>query len=502
MRRRTPVLIVGAGPCGLAAACALRMRGVEVRLVDAGADPATGSRALQLWPPALDVLAELGVLEEAERRGPRVKEMIYHLAGGRGLRVRLGRPNEPLLLPQEQTNGLLEERLGQLGGTVERSVTVIGVAVTEDGVIVKAQDADGEIQLIEADWLVAADGVRSTLRDALGIDFPGSPVRSPFLIAEGSFGGDYAPGDVHYYFGRTGSLVFAPMNNGLARAGFPVSDDFEPSAQAVQELLDERGAAGLRLTELTAISKFASQERIAVRFQQGRCFLVGDAAHTHAAVGGQGLNLGLQDIRNLAWKLAGVLDGRLSRCVLASYETERRSAAEQIVHNTQQFVRMFTLPPWAAVARNAVWRGLESTGVLRRWFAPLIAGRRIRYPQSLYGADPPGGVARAVALRAARLARPGERTPHHLAGPAAGPRDVFQLCTSGAEDGELAVRASRIAAERPDLVVHGRLPGGPAKGFMLLRPDGYVAASGTTRRELAHVHRLLDAITARAHQEA
>ncbi len=147
----------------------------------------------------------------------------------------------------------------------------------------------------------------------------------------------------------------------------------------MQTLLDERGPGGLRVGQLDALRTFTSSERIALPLRRGRCFLVGDAAHTHSPVGGQGLNLGLQDVHNLAWKLAGVIHGRLTPGILDSYERERRQAAEQIVHTTHQMIRMFTLGPTAARVRNLSWRGLDATGVLRRWFVPLLAGWRIRY---------------------------------------------------------------------------------------------------------------------------
>ncbi|WP_433340071.1 FAD-dependent oxidoreductase [Streptomyces sp. CA-253872] len=493
MSARSAVLIVGAGPCGLAAAVALRKRGVGVRIIDAADTPVTGSRALQLWPGALDVLRELDVLDEAERRGTRVTEMVYHLAGSTALRVRLGGVNEPLLLPQEQTNEILEARLESLGVRVERALKVTDVARTDGGVSVKAERPDGTSELLDAEWLIGADGVRSTVREALGIGFPGEAVPSPFLIAEGRFDDSHAPGGVHYYFGRTGSLVFAPMHHGVARAGFPVPEDFEPSAEAVRRLLAERGATGMRLTELTALSKFASHERIAEHFVKGRCLLVGDAAHTHAAVGGQGLNLGLQDVRNLAWRLAGVLAGRLDPAVFSAYDTERRHAAAQTVRNTRQFVRLFTVPSWATGVRDGLWRALESAGVLRRWFAPLIAGRRIHYPRQAGARGPLRGTTRALALRAARLARAGERTPPGLEAGAAEAGDALRLCVAGSGHGRLAERAREFAGEYPDLVTYRALPG-PARGFVLLRPDGYVAASGTTPGELAAARGVLAAL--------
>ncbi|MBO0512141.1 FAD-dependent monooxygenase, partial [Streptomyces beijiangensis] len=476
MRDKPVVLIVGAGPCGLAAACALLRRGIRVRLLEAADEPMRGSRAVQLWPPALEVLDELGVLDEAVRRGRKVHATTYHLAGGTVFRVPLGAENEPLLLAQEQTGQILEDALKRLGGHVERSTRVTGISVTGPTATVEARGPDGA-ELIEADWLIGADGVRSTVREQLGIEFPGDPVETSFLIAEGEVEGAYEQGCVHYFLGRTGSLVFAPLRGGTVRIGAPVGRDFPLRDDAVQELLDSRGPGGLRLTGTVAISTFGSQERIATSLRAGPAFLVGDAGHTHSAVGGQGLNLGLQDVRNLVWKLAGVIDGRLDAGVLDSYDPERRQAAEQIVRNTRQFVRMFTLGPAAARVRNTAWRTVQATGLLRRWFVPLLAGARISYPDVLLGDDPSAPPARRG------LPRIGTRVPARLNTPAVERSSRLSLLTLGAAGGALDRRGRALAARMPGVLAHEHRPR-RRPGFVLTRPDSYVAAGGRTATEL------------------
>ncbi|MEU9394301.1 FAD-dependent monooxygenase [Streptomyces sp. NPDC048324] len=497
----TPVLIVGAGPVGLAAGCELLRLGVPVRILDAAADRPKGTRALQLWPPALDVLRGLGLLDAAESRGLRVRTMSYHLAAGRRLKVALGSANEPLLLPQEQTNALLEERLEELGGKVERSAEVTEVRTRADGVSVEVRGPAGT-ETVRADWLIAADGVRSRVREQLGIEFAGDRVPMTFLLAEGSIVGSYESGHVHYFFGRTGALVFAPMRNGNVRIAAAVPGDTPLTPESVQTLLDERGPGGLRVGRLDALRTFTSSERIAVPLRRGRCFLVGDAAHTHSPVGGQGLNLGLQDVHNLAWKLAAVIQGRLTLAILDSYEHERRQAAEQIVHTTHQMIRMFTLGPAAARVRNLSWRGLDATGVLRRWFVPLLAGWRIRYSGSLSADGSASRLpSRGPALLLKNLPPAGARTPHWV--PRTGPdvQSAFRLLTLGPPAGALVRRGRAMAARRSGLLTHDHLPRRGA-GFLLLRPDGYVAASGTTPSGLERVEDLLDRLTTTQRSEA
>ncbi|MFF9017389.1 FAD-dependent monooxygenase [Streptomyces sp. NPDC014870] len=484
---RTPVLVVGAGPVGLAVACALWQRGVPARVVEAQAEPHQGSRAVQLHPPTLRVFRELGILDEAERLGLRIRTTSYHLAGGRTLRVALGTENEPLMLPQQETSRLLEEALLRAGGRVERSVRVTSVALADDGVTVKAEGPRGT-EVIEADWLVAADGVRSTVRDLLGVDFAGSPVATGFLLAEGRIDGAFERDAVHYFLGHKGSVVFAAMPGDRIRVSGAVPDDHPTTPEGVQQLLDERGPGGITIEDLDMVGRFTSQERIAVALRKGRCLLAGDAAHTHSPLGGQGLNLGIQDAHNLAWKLAGVCTGALHARVLDTYEAERRGAAEQIVRITHRFLKVFMLGPFAARVRNTVWSSLEAAGVLRRWFVPLLAGWRIHYPDTLSDGDGRAGSARSSRSRG--LPVPGRRAPHWVPeDPASGPAG-FRLVTSGPAGGAVA-RRGREWAERAALPVGHVHVTRRASGFLLVRPDGYVAASGATPAELADAGRLL-----------
>jgi 2-polyprenyl-6-methoxyphenol hydroxylase-like FAD-dependent oxidoreductase len=482
--KRVPVLIAGGGTCGLAAACELLRRGVPVRVLEAEAGPNQGSRAILLWPLGLAVLRHLGLHDEAVRRGLPLKALVYHLDGGRRLRSEIGEENQALLLPQDRTSALLEEELVRLGGRVERSTRVTDVTAEGDCVTVKATGPEGS-ELIEADWLIGADGIGSTVRQSLGIDFPGSSLPTTYLAAEGRIDGEAERGAVHYFLRSTGPMVYAPLTGGITRLGTPVGPDTPVTPETVQHLLDLRGPGGLQVRELDTLTTFGSQERIAADFRRGRVFLVGDAAHAHSPIGGQGLNLGLQDVHNLAWKLAGVIDGRLDPAVLDTYAVERRHAAELTVANTGRFTRMFTLGPRAARARNAGWRLLEATGVLRRRLIPLLAGWRVQYP-----AGPLTAAAERGGRRARRVTAPGARTPHwaeQTAGPDPAP---FRLVTTGPADGPMARAARDLAAQRPGLAVH-RHVARPGASFLLLRPDGFVASSGAAPRDLHEAARLL-----------
>ncbi|WP_053719084.1 FAD-dependent monooxygenase [Saccharothrix sp. NRRL B-16348] len=481
MKSKATVVVIGAGPCGLTAAVELLRLGVQVRLLEASTERMTGTRALQLWPPALEIYRGVGIRAEAERLGVTVRTNVYNMAGGKVLRVALGAENEPLLLPQEHTVRLLEEALEAAGGKVERGVRFEDLAAGEDSVTVQVTGASGT-ELIEADWVIGADGVRSDVRERLGIDFPGRRVPTNLILAEGRVDGDFEEGAVHYFLGRGGSLVFAPMSGGRVRVSAPVPPDLPIDRTGVQRLLDERGPGDLRIVSLDHIGTFSSSERIASSLRRGRVFLVGDAAHTHSPLGGQGLNLGLQDVHNLTWKLAGVVHGRLGAQVLAGYEVERRQAAEQIVGMTGRMMRMFMLGPAAAKVRNAVWGGLERTGALRRWFVPLLAGWGVRYTDELL----------RVGAKRGR-AKPGTRTPHWV--PARDTVGRLRLLTTGDASALLVAEARALAERNRALVTHDHFAG-RAEGFLVLRPDGYVAASGASAADLAEVEVRIRALAA------
>ncbi|MEU7230159.1 FAD-dependent oxidoreductase [Streptomyces chrestomyceticus] len=480
MNAGTQVVVIGAGPCGLATAAELLRRGIRVRIFESSSAPSQGSRAIMLWPPAQAVLDDLEVLASARSRAHRPDCLDYFGDRGRLVRVRLNASQSPLVLPQSRTDALLEEAVHRVGGTVERGQRLVDVAQTDDAVEAVIRDGTGRHERQCAQWLIGADGVHSTVRELLGIAFAGSALPTRFALAEGELTGAQAPTSPSYYLTSRGGLVIAPLPNGCVRVAGSIHDGRQASEQLVQNMLDTRGPGGLRMDRFQALTTFSSAERVVERMRAGRVLLVGDAAHTHSAIGGQGLNLGLQDVRNLSWKLAGVITGRLDDAILDTYGPERIAAARQVIKTTGAVTRVaLASPPWSAL-RNAALKVAERTSRAPNWYAARVAGQRIRHPTTSLG-RPPGF--RGTGLPAPEWAAP---LSHHMP-------DRLLLVTSGPPNGPLPRAADAMAQRHTSLISHHHVPRQRPE-FLLIRPDGYVAARGGFK-SLPRTERLLVAIS-------
>ncbi len=343
------VLVVGAGPAGLTAACALLQHGVSVRVVDRADAPAVSSRANILHARGVEVLHRLGALGDLPDRAVSAIKMTVHLNGKPIVTVRFGEIEgaqlSAMLVSQAEIEAELRRRLLELGGEVEWGTPLMDAS--QDGAAVNAVVGTGE--KVRVGWLVGCDGAHSAARRLAGIGFPGVSVADEWLLA-----------DVHADwegYDRTGSsgwyhadgLFFAmPMREAGGPPGRPGNTDDvwrlmadvrlaadealteQQILDRLRQLLTERtGLTSVRIRDAKWTSVFKIHRRLADTYRSGRILLAGDAAHIHSPFGGQGMNTGIGDAENLAWKLALVVQGRAGESLLDTYEAERRPLADR-----------------------------------------------------------------------------------------------------------------------------------------------------------------------------
>lgn len=503
------VLIVGAGPTGLLAAVELLRRGVRVRLVDRAPEPSTVPKALALWPRALDILEDLGIREELWRASVPVGGFSYFSDGRPLATFRVPEKLRPRHLPQYETERLLTERLHELGGKVERGVRLLafddvdfgGRIDATDGVTSVLEHGDAGIERVRTPFVIGADGASGSTRGALGIAFRGSTYELRFALLDTRVEGTLPPDRLLYYQAPTGTLMIAPLPDGVFRilAVMPPGGR-EVDPVMMQRLLDERGPGGVRITEPVWRTVYRVHARQATEYQRGRVFLAGDAAHVHSPAGGQGMNNGMQDALDLAWKLAAVVHGESPVSLLESYTPERIEATTRIVTATDRQTRAWMAgTPARTAVRDAAFRLAGLSGLVPRYVFPVMAGRRVMYTP-VRPTQKPAQARRCPMLRRrpARL-RIGMVFPrevalaHGFAGPQAGPAGWTVVVLPGGRHGDLAERVERITARWPGLR-HVRLrprdavsaTGCAEPGFHLVRPDGHIAAHGHAE-DLAHL---------------
>lgn len=351
----TDVLVIGAGPTGLALAASLFARGVTTTVVDQQAAGANTSRAAVVNARTLEVLEDLDLARRLVKEGVEAPRFTIRDRGRTLIPIDFsGLPTEypySLMVPQSTTERLLLARLEELGGSVQRPRSVTAIDQDPDGVTATFEDGD----VVRARYVVGADGIRSIVRQLAGIDFEGSVYDESFLLADVKLTGDAPHDQVILYWATAGLTVVAPLPDGTYRIVAPVADAPEaPSAEFVQQILDTRvGANRLQVTAVVWGSRFRVHHRVADTFRAGRLLLAGDAAHVHSPAGGQGMNLGIQDAVALAQTLAAVLDGAPDS-LLDEYSDTRRPIAKDVVAMTHRLTRLATLPPAVRPIRNAV----------------------------------------------------------------------------------------------------------------------------------------------------
>lgn len=378
----TDILIVGAGPTGLALGAYLARLGCSFVLVDRQAEGANTSRAAVIHANTLEVLEELRVTGELLEKGHVVPRFSIRSGDSRLINVDFGtlpsRYPFTLMVPQDVTEAVLLKRLEALGGAVHRPFQVVGLMEDHDGVEATLRDGGGGTSRIRAQYVVGADGMHSTVRQAAGIPFEGSVYEESFILADVTMDWPLARDEVNLFFSPEGMMVAGVLPNDRYRIVATVDEaPPEPGIADVQALLDARGPQQrkARVREVIWSSRFRVHHRLADRYHRGRIVLAGDAAHVHSPAGGQGMNTGLVDACVLAPRLADIIAGRRDHKALDEYEALRRPVAEHVLALSSRGTRAATLRnPALRMLRNLVLRCANLLPGFKRSLARDLSG--------------------------------------------------------------------------------------------------------------------------------
>jgi 2-polyprenyl-6-methoxyphenol hydroxylase-like FAD-dependent oxidoreductase len=423
------VLIAGAGPTGLTLAVCLERHGIRLRLVDRLSEPSPLSRALAVQARTLEVFDDLGFVEEALARGRRVEGVNLVARGGRQAHVRLGgfaglesRYPFILVLPQDATEALLTERLTARGGRVEWGAELEDHRAVEGGVEASLRHADGRHEKVRARWLVGCDGARSQVRKVAGIPFEGETYEDVCMLGDVRVDWSLRPGEISIMPSERGVMAAFPMTGEsryrlvtiIPRDMAPPGETPTPTLEQLQEVVNELAPVPTRLSEARWTSGYRLHRRGVSRYRQGRVLLAGDAAHIHSPAGGQGMNTGIQDSYNLAWKLALVIQGRAPEALMDTYGAEREPVGRKLLEGTDRLfgfaAAQGTLARFARERVAPLVAPILSLPVMQRRVVRFVSQLHLRYHHSPLSTE----VVRGSDGPSARLAdgpEPGDRVP-------------------------------------------------------------------------------------------
>jgi 2-polyprenyl-6-methoxyphenol hydroxylase-like FAD-dependent oxidoreductase len=515
--KETNVLIIGVGPTGLMLALELSLQNIPFRVIDSLSIPSDKSRALVLHSRTQELFKRHKIVEKCQAHGVvnnsvRIfanRKFVYEVDV---LDIAYGDTDfpTPLMISQADTEMVLNERLVEYGGGVERSVTAEKLEQDDEGVTAWLKDEEGNEEMLRCKYVVGCDGAHSIVRRSTGLKFDGAAYPQDFILA-----------DVHLkweekhcltIFMGQGVMAIFPMKDGVSRLlcsrPHQANVDTEPTIEDFNEVFRNLAPMKVELLDPVWIARFRLHHRNVEKYRMGRMFLAGDAAHIHSPAGGQGMNTGMQDAINLGWKLASDIHGEGGEEVLDSYTIERHRVGENLLRTTDRMFEMMattnpvylylrnTFVPWIIpwvmghrALRANRFRFISQLGIRYR-HSPIV-GQASMYQGKLRGGDrAPDGKLRGEGQETSVLELLMRPTHHLLLFSGIGQQTLkgealrivatdFLQSNKGVEVHEILVgaspRVSGVVDENGD--IH-KLYGFQEPSYVLVRPDGHIAHVG------------------------
>lgn len=355
MKNNLAVLIVGAGPTGLMMGCELQRHNISFRIIDEKEEPTKGSNANWIQSRTLEIFDFMGIAERFIKIGNKCEAINIYLKGQPITNIAINKINSVypfvLMLPQSETERLLNDRLNEFDIRVEKSSKFLNFQQTSEGMVSTIRHANGDTEDITSNWVIACDGANSSIREKCHLSFSGKDIPEQFMVADAKMSSFLPTNEIHIFFDK--GTIF-PEKRTLFTAFPQAVREYRISAnlyqdsprkfftsQEVKEVVAERTYGNFIVDSVSWISPFWIHSKIVDQMHQGAIFLAGDAAHIHSPVGGQGMNAGIQDAFNLAWKLALVIKNKATKSLLNTYQEERFPIVNNIVNQTDFFTNIF-----------------------------------------------------------------------------------------------------------------------------------------------------------------
>ncbi|NVO11835.1 MAG: FAD-dependent monooxygenase [Bacteroidales bacterium] len=426
--KNTKVLIVGAGPSGLMMACQLARLGVSFRIIEKKEHPTTYSGALIVQARTLEIFDQMGIAEKAIQEGIEAHKINIIFNGKNPLALNLkdigkGLTKFPnlLMLEQSKTEQLLIDFIHDYGFSIERQTEFLRFSQDNDGVTSTVKLPDGREEVIQSDYLIAADGGQSLIRKRLNIPFLGKTHKLTLFVLDSEATVDMQPNEICFSFSEKASTGIFPLKDERWRIDGTIPNELEVkntiTFNDIEETYSQRTHLNIKLQEPQWFSVFHAHQRYAELYRQNRCFLVGDAAHAFSPIGAQGMNTGMQDVYNLAWKLSLVINGKAKESFLNTYNAERQPIAKKLVLSTDRAFQIVSSNKFLAkrIRLNLVpfllrvlFPIVEKRGYLSRYLFSGISEIGVHYRKNALSNKS------SIGIFPFRSPKPGDRLPYIL----------------------------------------------------------------------------------------